>query len=215
MMRRDENKKSTLMNRAAVASSIVALVILFISGLVFGQSSKRVIGKGNKGFVEKVREYPDSFISFENYEEVPLLIQEAKAKEIGKDEYYQLTGLTTDSTRYTSFPNLMLMNNTNQRIIGVTLAIANRQTRQIDGVKLTKISIDPYGSFSIEAGDFIRPERIVRVTESGKVINRLKPDLDSEKMWLRGKASDLVVIVGMVEFENGNIWMMDPSKDPW
>jgi hypothetical protein len=215
MMRRDENKKSTLMNRAVVASSIVALVIVFISGLAFGQSSKQTISKGNKEAVEKVRGYPDSFISFENYEEVPLLIQEAKAKEIGKAEYYQLTGLTTDSARYTSFPNLTLMNNTDQRVIGVTLAIANRQTRQIDGVKLTKISIEPHGSFSVKAVDFIRPERMVRVTESGKVINRLKPDLDSEKMWLRGKASDMVLIVGMVEFENGNIWMMDPSRDPW
>jgi hypothetical protein len=215
MMRRDENKRSTLMNRAAVSSFVIALVIVFISSLALGQSSTRASSKGKREIVEKVRGYPDSFISFENYEEVPLLIQEAKAKEIGKAEYYQLTGLTTDSTRYTSFPNLTLINNTNQRVIGVTLAIANRQTRQIDGVKLTKISVEPHGSFSVKAGDFIRPERTVRVTESGRAFNRLKPDLDSEKMWLRGRASDMVLIVGMVEYESGNIWMMDPSRDPW
>ncbi|MEK6410209.1 MAG: hypothetical protein AABN34_25060 [Acidobacteriota bacterium] len=215
MLRRYANRRFTLMNRAAVVVSVAALFIVFSSGVTQGQSSKRAIGEGRAEIVEKVSQYPDSSISFENYEEVPLLIQEAKVKEIGNAEYYQLTGFTTDSPAYISFPNVTLINNTDQRVIGLTLAVGNKQTKQIHGVKLSKITIEPRGSYSVKASDFVRPERTVEVTKSGKVTNRLKPGLDSEKLWFRGSASDMVLVVGMVDFENGTRWMMDPSKDPW
>lgn len=215
MLRRYTTKSLTVTNRAAVVVSIAALFTVFISGIALGQSSKRTTGEGKREIVERVRQYPDSPISFENYEEMPLLIQEAKVKEIGNAEYYQLTGFTTDSPKYISFPNVTLTNNTDQRVIGFALAVGNKQTRRMDGVKLTRISIEPHGSYSVKAGDFIRPERMVRITKSGKVINRLNPDLDSEKMWLRGSVSDMVLTIGIVDFENGTRWMMDPSKAPW
>lgn len=214
MIRGYANKRFTLMNRAAVVASIAALVVV-ISGIALGQSSKRAIGEGKGEIVAKVRQYPDSSISFENYEGVPLSIQEAKVKEIGNAEYYQLTGFTTDSPKYISFPNVTLINNTDQRVIGLTLAVGNKQTKQIHGVQLSKITIEPRGSYSVKASDFIRPERRVHVTKSGEVTTSLKPGLDSEKMWFRGSACDMVLVVGMVDFENGNRWIMDSSKDPW
>lgn len=209
-----EKKRFTLTNRSAVVTFIAALVVV-IGGIALGQSSKRAIGEEKSEFVEKVRQYPDSSISFENYEGVPLSIQEAKVKEIGNAEYYQLTGFTTDSPKYISFPDVTLINNTDQRVVGVALAVGNKHTRQLHGVKLNKVSIEPHGSYSVKASDFLRPERTVQVTKSGEVSNRLRPGLDSEKMWLRGSASDMVLIVGIVEFENGTRWMMDRSKDPW
>ena len=208
-----KDRKFSLNN--AVVVCVAALAIVFVSGIALGQSSKRVIGEDKAKIVEKVRQYPNISINFENYEGVPLSIQRAEVKEIGNAEYSQLTGFTTDSPRYISFPNVTLTNNTDQRVVGIALAVGNKQTRKIDGVKLTNISIDPHGSYSVKASDFIRSERIVQVAKSGEVTRRLKPGLDSEKMWLRGSANDMVLIIGIVEFENGNRWTMDPGKDPW
>ena len=213
-MRKEYKERKFNLNNVVVVC-VAAVAIVFISSIALGQSSKRAIGEDKAEIVEKVRQYPDISIDFENYEGMPLSIQEAKVKEIGNAEYSQLTGFTTDSPKYISFPNITLTNNTDQRVVGIALAVGNKQTRKIDGVKLTNISIEPHGSYSVKASDFIRPERIVQVAKSGKVTKRLKAGLDSEKMWLRGSANDMVLILGIVEFENGNRWTMGPGKDPW
>jgi hypothetical protein len=217
MRKANENRPFIPTSRAAVMATITALALVFvtISGIALGQSSKRSYGSGKSEMVERVKLYPDTSISFVNYEDVPLSIQEAKVKEIGNTEYYQLTGLTTDSSKYISFPNVTLVNNTDQRVIGLTLAVGNKQTKRIHGVKLSNIIIEPHGSYAVKASDFVRPERIVQISQSGKVTNRLRPDLDSEKVWFQGSAGDIVIVVGMVDFENGNRWITDSSKDLW
>ena len=214
MVKEEKIGRNTLMNRVVIAISIAALVAVSTSA-ARGQSSRPVAEEGKKEIVERVKQYPDIPIGFENYEGVPLSIREAKVKEIGNAEYYQLTGFTTDSPKYVSFPNVTLINNTDQRVIGLTLAVGNKETRRIHGVKLSKITIEPHGSYSVEASDFVRPERTVQVAKSGKVTKRLKPGLDSEKIWFRGNVGDMVLVVGMVDFENGSRWIMDSSKDPW
>lgn len=217
MIKRDKRKASFTTSLVAVLSATAALVVIFVGirGSALGQSSKHISGNQKSEIIERVRKYPDISIGFENYEGVPLSIQEANVKEIGNVEYDQLTGLTTDLLKYVSFPNVTLTNNTDQRIIGLTLAIGNRQTKRIHGVKLSNIIIEPHGTFSVKASDFVRPERTVHITKAGKVTDRLKPDLDSEKMWFQGSASEVVIAVGMVDYENGTRWMIDSSKDPW
>lgn len=217
MIKGDRRKASlmTILATAISATATLAFVFVGISGSALGQSSKHISGSPKSEIIERVRKYPDTSIGFENYEGVPLSIQEANVKEIGNIEYNQLTGLTTDLPRYVSFPNVTLTNNTDQRIIGLMLAIGNRQTKRIHGVKLSNIIIEPHGTFSVKASDFVRPERTVHITKAGKVMNRLKPGLDSEKMWFQGSASDVVIVVGMVDYENGIRWIIDRSKDPW
>lgn len=220
MPRGDKNITSTLMNGRAVMVSMTALFACFVSiggnfgeGAAAGQSLRSASDKERKQFIETVRRYPDASIDLQHFEGVPLSIQKAKVKEIGNAEYYQLTGFSSDSSRYATFPDVNLTNNTDQRVISLVLMVGNKQTRQIHGVSLNKISIEPHGSYSIVSTDWVRPEKKVRVTASGKVIELLRPDLDSEKMWFAGAASDLVLRVGAVQFENGNRWELDPRMD--
>ncbi|HJP95844.1 MAG TPA: hypothetical protein VJ843_00575 [Candidatus Saccharimonadales bacterium] len=217
MIKGDRRNASFMTNLVAVISATAALAFVFvgISGSALGQASKHSSGSQKSEIIERVRKYPDTSIGFENYEGVPLSIQEANVKEIGNVEYNQLTGLTTDLPKYVSFPNVTLTNNTDQRIIGLTLAVGNRQTKRIHGVKLSNIIIEPHGTISVKTSDFVRPERTVHITKAGKVTDRLEPDLDSEKMWFQGSASDVVIVVGMVDYENGTRWIIDSSKDPW
>jgi hypothetical protein len=213
MVKVEKRKTRFLRSLMAVMRPIAMLALAFVAiqATAPGQSSQR----GKNEAVQRVKQYPDTPIGFENYEGVPLAIQEAKVKEIGNAEYYQLTHVTTDSPKYVSFPNVTLVNNTDQRVTSLTLVVGNKQTKRIHGVKLNHIIIEPHGSFSVKASDFVRAERTVHITQEGKAKNSLKPGLDSEKMWFQGGAEDVILVVGMVDFENGNRWMIDKSKDPW
>lgn len=220
MSRGDKNMKFTLMNYRGVIVFLTVLFAFFISiggntgqRIAAGQSLRAASDKERKQFIESVRRYPDSSIELQSFEGVPLSIQKARVKEIGNAEFYQLTGFTSDSPRYTTFPEVKLTNNTDQRVVGLVLMVGNKQTRQIHGVSLNKISIEPHESYSVVSTDWVRPEKKVHIAASGKVIEQSKPDLDSEKMWFAAAVSDLVLRVGAVQFENGNKWQIDPSMD--
>lgn len=220
MSRRNENTKFTRISYRAVIVFITILVTFFVSigdntgrSIASGQSLKAGSVKEKKRFIESVRRYPDSSIDLQNFDGVPLHLQKAKVKEIGYAEYSQLTGFTSDSTRYTTFPEVTLTNNTDERVIGLVLMVGNKQTRKIHGVSLNKISIERQGSYTVVSTDWVRPERKIQVTASGKVVEQFKPDLDSEKMWFAGAVGDLVLRISAVQFESGNRWQMDPSMD--
>ena len=166
MLKAEKRRNPFLRSLVAVMRpiSIMALAFVAVQATVLGQSSQQ----GKSEAVQRVKQYPDTPIGFENYEGVPLAIREARVKEIGNAEYYQLTRFTTDSPKYLSFPNVTLVNNTDQRITSLTLVVGNKQTKRIHGVKLNHIVIEPHGSFSVNASDFVRAERTVHVTAGGK-----------------------------------------------
>jgi len=213
MFKDSNGRRNSLTSRVAVAVSIAALLGFSVDYKAMGQSSKLTIDEGKRDIVQRVRQYPDSDINFENFDAVPMLIQGAKVKEIGNVEYHQLTGLSADSPKYTTFPNVNLTNRTDQRVTGLVLMIGNRQTKRIHGVTLRKLSIEPNESYSVVASDWVRPEKKIHITAAGKILKQLKPDLDSEKVWWSGPVGDLVLRVAAVSFENGSRWVMDSTMD--
>jgi hypothetical protein len=213
-------RRSTLAMHAAIGACLAVATILFVSVTVTAQDgegtqSAKAIERAKRETIDRVRLYPDFPVGFSNFEAVPLAIESANVKEIGNAEHHALVGFTTDSPRYTTFPRVMLTNNTNQRVTGLVLMYGNKETKKIRGVSFTKLSIDPHGTLSVEPGDWVLPERTVRIGENGKVTKRLKPDLDSEKVWSRGSARDMVLIIGTVVFEDGKRWEMSNDMYPW
>lgn len=166
-----------------------------------------------KETAKRVKQSPGLPIEFTNFEAIPLSIQTANSKEIGNAEYLALVGFTTDSPRYTTFPKVMLTNKTDQRITGLVLMYGNKQTRKIRGVSFTKLSIEPHGTFIVEPSDWVLPERTVRISDDGKATERLRPGLDSEKMWSRGPAREMLVRIASVVFEGGKRWEMSSDMD--
>jgi hypothetical protein len=176
-------------------------------------------GQLKKQIIEKFKQYPDIPINSENIEGVPLLIQGAVVKQITQADYNQLTGAVTDSSKITSFPSITLLNNTDRRVTGFALLLKNNHTEQMYFVRLSKIIVEPYGTYSVLSNEWIPPDKLAQATSSGQVTTNTKkqstPDLDSQKMWLAGGANDLVVKIGMVDFESGSRWLMDRSKSSW
>jgi hypothetical protein len=219
-MRGDCARRPTLAMHAAVGACLAVAIIFFVSKSSTAQNSEgaqssKAIERAKRETTDRVKQYPDLSIEFANFEAVPLAIQSANSKEIGNAEYHALVGFTTDSPRYTTFPKVMLTNNTDQRVTGLVLMYGNKETKKIRGVSFTKLSIDPHGTLAVEPSDWVLPERTVRIAEDGKVTKRLKPDLDSEKVWSRGSARDMVLIIGAVVFEDGKRWEMSNDMYRW
>jgi hypothetical protein len=210
----------SLNGRLGLGMCLAALIILPMSDLstaqeIAGGRAAKAPSQTKKQVIQKVKAAPSLPTSFENFDGVPLLINEASVKEITDADYYHLTGLSKGAARYTTFPSVTLTNNTGQRITGLVLMVGDRQTRRIHGVKLYSISIDPHGSFSVKPEDWVRPEKMVRVSASGKITESSKPGLDSEKMWFPAGVADLILRVGQVEFEDGQRWVIDPRTGSW
>lgn len=217
-MRVDCSRRPTLAKRATIGACLAVAIILSLAvrGTAQereGTQSLKAIEQAKRETTKRVRQYPDSPIEFTNFEAVPFSIQSANTKEIGNSEYLALVGFTTNSPRYTAFPKVMLTNKTDQRVTGLVLMYGNKQTQKLRGISFTKLSIDPHGTFAVEPSDWVLPERTMRIAEDGKVTNRLKPGLDSEKMWSQGSAREMLVRIGAVVFEDGKRWEMSSDMD--
>lgn len=196
-----------------VLTASFAVLLGVASGVARGQSPRPVSDEVKQEIIDRVKGYPDVSVAFENFQGVPVTIESATVKEIGSGEYYRLTGLPGGSPGYTTFPNVRLVNNAGQRIVGLVLVAGNMPTRRLHGVQFNKISIGPDESYSVGAGDWVRRERAVAVASGGTARSRLEPGLDSERMWWPGTAGEMLLRVAVVEFENGTRWVMDPSMD--
>lgn len=217
MMRGQNARRPTWAKRAANAACLAVVIVLSV--VVSGTAQDSDVTQSvkadrlKKQTAKRVKQYPGSPVEFTNFEAVPLSIQTANAKEIGNAEYLALVGSSTNSARYTTFPKVILTNKTDQRVTGLVLMYGNKQTRKIRGVSFTKLSIDPHGTFAVEPSDWLSPERTVRIADDGKVTSRLKPGLDSEKMWSHGSAHEMLVRIAAVVFEDGKRWEMSSDMD--
>ncbi|MEK6303377.1 MAG: hypothetical protein AABO41_21925 [Acidobacteriota bacterium] len=205
-------RRPTWAKRAANGACLAAVIVLSLVANGTAQDREGA-ARLKKETAKRVKQYPGSPVQFTNFEAVPLSIQSANAKEIGNAEYLALVGSATDSPRYTTFPRVMITNRTDQRVTGLVLMYGNKQTRKIRGVSFTKLSIDPHGTFAVEPSDWVLPERTVRIADDGKVTSRLKPGLDSEKMWSHGSAHEMLVRIAAVVFEDGKRWEMSSDMD--
>lgn len=213
-------RRSSLGNQLKLGICLAALVVLFTANLgnaqeVAGGQATKAASQTKKQVMQRVKATPNQPASFENFDGVPLLINEASVKEITDADHYQLTGMSKGVSKYTTFPNVTLTNNTDQRITGVVLMVGDKQTRRIHGVWLHNVSIDPHSNFSVKPEDWVRSEKTVQVSATGKISQFSKPGLDSEKMWFPAGVADLVLRVGQVEFEDGHKWVVDQRAGSW
>jgi len=216
-MRGHGARRPTWAVRAAIGACLAVAMLLSVAVSGAAQDSEGSQSlraeRLKKETAKRVKQYPGLPVEFTNFEAVPLSIQSANAKEIGNAEFLALVGSAGDSPRYTTFPKLMLTNKTDQRITGLVLMYGNKLTKKIRGVSFTKLSIVPHGTFVVESSDWVLPERTMRIADDGKVTDRLRPGLDSEKIWSRGAAPEMLVRIASVVFEDGKRWEMTGDMD--
>lgn len=185
--------------------AIVLLAVLInkeaVSQSVGNQSLKTNDNQEKAGIIEKIKRYPSIRNNFENAYNTPLLILNSSSKEISKDEYRDLVGLTATSNTLVSFPDVTLVNNSDKPINSFILLLTNKQSKAMPFLKASGVNIQPHNSYFVNASRWLRGD---------KRSNR-PPDLDSEKMWLLGSASDLTVRVAQVIFSDNSKWVMEDA----
>jgi hypothetical protein len=166
------------------------------------QTAKATANQQRADLLEKVKRAPSVLNSFENASDTPLIILNSNSKEISKDDYHGLIGLTSTSDTLVSFPDVTLVNNSNKAINSFILLLTNRKSKSMPFLKASGVNIQPNSTYIVSASRWVRWD---------KQSNRA-PDLDSEKMWLLGSATDLTVRVAQVVFTDNSKWVMEDGQ---
>jgi len=208
------------MRRTAVLAIVTVVATLGALVFVIARSSRIEDEQRAATLIQKVKDSPDIPVNFTNFDGVPLTIKEVTSKELPAGEYQQLTGEASAADRFVTFPNVTLFNSTNQRIIKLTLTVGNRKTRKWYIVTPGNVNIAPHQVFSLTAAQW-RPDKSLAVKDQSAAndqkpskVHEELPDYDSPRLWWPGggKASDLVLRIAMVEFENGGKWLVDETR---
>ncbi|GEM_PF-1630826 len=155
------------------------------------ESSKR-----HRRVEEMMREiagYPDLPIAFENPKDAPVRIIESSVKVVTGEEYAQLAEGNVPQridAEYVTFPQVTLINNTDQRVIGLTLSWTNRRKKITISMPFERrgFTIEPYGLYTF------------RATWPGR------------NMMFPGSQDDIIVSVTAVRLSDGRIWVNPKSK---
>jgi hypothetical protein len=212
--------KSGRFNLGATPIAITALLFVLIA-VVAGTGGAARISQKDQGILEKVKHSTDLSVEIDRTDISPLTISEATAKEITDSDYSELTGEKALSLQNTTFPNLKLTNGTSQKITEFALLCKNNNTGRIYFLKIGKITIAPLETYYVYSRDWLTPTNQIKADSEGKIskersnIDVDPADLNTPEIWVPGRASDLIVKLGMVKYENGDTWMMDRAKSKW
>ena len=215
---KDDTRKLRWKNGLVESSLLALTATLLLMSVAAAQSHQQSVNAREQlrtEALERVGQSTSVQIEFTNFEVVPMSIISASVKEIGNTDFLALTGVSSDSPAYTTYPEVTLLNTTGKRITGLALMMGNRRTRKVHGVNFMKVVIEPRASFAVQPADWVRAEGNVRIAADGKVTKRIKPGLDSDKMWWPGEAREMVLRVGMVVFEDRSKWTISSEMDPW
>jgi hypothetical protein len=167
--------------------------------------------QSNQQTITNVQSSPEIPLAIDNSESAPVGIQTAGAKEITGDVFQQLTGLSPNSSKYITVPNLTLLNNTNKTITAVVLALEDNRSNEHDGLFLTGLSIAPAGQFAVVPMDWAQPRKnmLKKYVAQGSDVqaDTSDPTITSQEMWLAGSISNFSITIGRVEFADGTVWM--------
>lgn len=205
----------------AVTGIVITVLFFVLTAVVIGTQGSVKMSQKDQSMLEKVKNSIDNSVEIDRGEVPTLTISEASAKEITESDYKELTGNKALSVQNTTFPKLILVNEASQKITGFGLLCKNKNTGRIYFLKIGKIIIAPSESYDVFSRDWLSPNKQVKADSDGNIIkerlysDKNPTDFDVPEMWMPGKAGDLIVKVGMIEYEDGTTWMMDGKKSTW
>ena len=195
--------------KRSILFSAIAMVSL---GALVSVNVQSRIGSDKQEIKERIAEIDEltaTQINIDNLKGSPLVIQDARVKEISGDDFKALTGEASANSRQSTFPEVLLYNGSSKTIKSFAVVV-DSGTGKGNGL-LKNISIPPYSTHKVLSSEWPRAERVT-VENEGKFVNVLRqPRLDSSKSWIPVSASSLKVTVGFVEFEDGTEWTV-PSN---
>ena len=197
---------------------LISIVVLFSAGWLSNLNAQNNAGlddRQKQRIVKKLRAASPIPIHSQDLDGSPLHIQEATVREISGDDLSKLAGEAAKHPTQATYPEVTLLNTSEKTIKAFAVMVQSSADRPDSwyGVLKRGLSITPNAALKVTSPEWLQAER-VHVHEDGKFVNRLRQlGLDSPKSWLPGAASNLRVIVGMVEFDDGTKWTAPPGSN--
>ncbi|MCI0562650.1 MAG: hypothetical protein MN733_29575 [Nitrososphaera sp.] len=194
--------------------SIATLLVLLVAGVgiirsASGQSS--IQDKQRSAVIEEVRTTPSVSMIVDNSDQAPLFIHSADGKAIDGADYQRLTGAKADASRYVTFPNIKLVNNSDLVVTKLSVYMKSKLTDEAHSLRFYSVKIAPGAEFSITPSDWAGPRAKTQtkfVEKKGAFVRANQTlDLDSEAMWMPGNVQDYSIGLLSAEFENGTKWV--------
>jgi hypothetical protein len=191
--------------------AIMVVASLSPAGSSNGQLSQQPT---KEQIIEELGLLPSAQATSDNSRGAPLRIQAVSARDISADEFKTLTGENAAHSRQTTFPDVTLLNASSMTIRSFAIAVISAADNPNNGYALLKdkLAITPGSTNEVASGEWVKLEKMT-IKKGDKFVNVLRtPGIDSAKSWLPGAASDLKVVVLMVEFEDGEEWRIPPGS---
>lgn len=186
------------------------ILLVFVLTLLPSQGKSQINSYKRHKNPDVLQTVPAQAIAIGPSENPGLWIQSATAKEIIGEQFQVLTKQTAMSPRYISIPNIKLVNNTGQTIIGFSLGLLNQRSGDLEIYRKTQIQIEPGQEFIIDPMQWagIRKKESHTFVQSGGVAQEdtSLPSWRSEGAWVPGNITDFTIFVGQIDFSNGNRW---------
>jgi hypothetical protein len=190
-----------------VASLAILSMLLLTSGAVAHTLRARAQSRVQRNpLVERIEKSPTIPLRIQQDDGTPLRILEANVREISPADYEKLTSEKSDLPSIISAPEVKMVNVSSKTINRIMLRIDDVSAQKSTGVMMHDLSVGPGATFTIVPANFVKPENVTTVDESGTVASSLKDPMTSKKFWLPfADKSQLQVRVG-VEFQDGTTW---------
>lgn len=200
------------MKRAFLVSAILASLTGFVA--LNAQTITKTDERQKRKILKKIKASNTIQIYADNSLGSPLSIQEASVKEIASEDFKILAGEAPRHIKQATFPEVTLFNGSGKTIKSFAVAVQSAVDKPDSWYILLKsdLRIPSNSTYKVASSEWPRAER-VSIQKEGKFVSRLQqPGLDSSKSWIPGAALDLKITVGLVEFEDGERWMV--SQEP-
>jgi len=194
--------------------AILLLLLVVGVGIIRSASGESIIqDKQSVAVIEGVRETPSVSMLVDNSDstEPPLFILAADGKAIDGADYQRLTGARADASRYVTFPNLRLVNQSNLTITRFSVCMKSKLAGERNCLQFRTVKIAPSAEFLVTSKDWAGPRSKMRVKFAEKDgafarANRTL-DLDSEAIWMPGDVQDYSIELLSASFENETRWV--------
>ncbi len=194
------------------------LGLVFIVGLVAlnARSTASNNEKQKSRIIKQIESSSLIPIHADNSQGSELYIQEAGVKEISGDDFRILSGEATEYFNQTTYPEVAILNNSAKTVVSFIFLLEGAADKPEGGRGLFKknVLIPPGSTFKVTSSEWPMAE-LVSMKKEGEFTNGFRqPPMDSAKAWIPGRASELKITVGLVEFADGTRWII-PSKATW
>lgn len=186
--------------------SLLALMGVAVERTIRARMQSASATSKKDALVEQIEKSPDYSLRIQQDEDTPLRILEAKVKEISAADYEKLTANKSDHPAIISAPEVRMLNVSGKTINRVMLMVRDVSADRSTGLMRHNLSISSGAAFTIFPADFVKPDYLTTVEESGKTSSSVKAPMKHKNFWLPfADKSQLQVRVG-VEFQDGTRW---------